>query len=88
MQNPTAFEVGRESLRPFIVAVRHADAERWPPGSDAALQEARERYCEGTHEMCQGRDGKTIIQYLIPRKEPVPARDLPWAGPPMAEEAA
>lgn len=80
MQKTTAFEIGRESLRPFIVAVKHVCADGWPPAAGAALLEARERYCEGTHEMVQGRDGQTIIQYLIPRKTPVGPRDFPWAG--------
>lgn len=79
----TVFTVGREALRPFIVAVKRHD--RWPFEYEPALAEAREAYCAGTHEMCQGRDGQTIIQYLIPRKVPVPPRPFPMA---MIRESA
>lgn len=66
------FIVGRPELRPFIVAVRRN--YYWPPEYYDALVAARAAYCAGTHEMCQGRDGDVIIQYLIPRKERVEKR--------------
>ena len=70
---PTEFAVGREELRRHIVAVKQS-FRAWPDKYDAALSIASKLYEAGTHEMCQGREGATIIQYLIPRKRPVGPR--------------
>lgn len=77
MNARTVFTVGREALRPFIVAVKRG--ARWPDEFEPALERARADYCSGTHEMCQGREGPTIIQYSIPRKAPVAPRPFPVA---------
>lgn len=56
---------GRPELEKFIVALKHVN-EPWDNSSEE-LRKARQRFEAGTHEMCQGRDGDTIIQYSIPR---------------------
>lgn len=56
---------GRPEMEKYVVATKHAN-ESWD-NSRTELREARQRYEAGTHEMAQGRDGDTIIQYLIPR---------------------
>lgn len=73
---PDEFKIGREELRKYIVAVKRFD---WPVEYDKALSIARRLYEAGTHEMCQGRDGPMIIQYLIPRNVPVRLREFPMA---------
>lgn len=60
-------ELGRASLRPFIVSYRHAHAG-WPEKDRKALARARQAYDAGTHIMIQGRDGIWIIQYLWKRE--------------------
>lgn len=84
-------EIGRPELRDFIVAtkpvgafpqpdIEQPDGQRfWPKPFDAALRRARELYCAGTHEMAQARAEGHVIQYLIPRKTPVPPRPFPVA---------
>lgn len=56
---------GRPELRQYIVAKKSASGE-WDNNS-SSIKEMRALFERGTHEMCQGRDGDTIIQYLIPR---------------------
>jgi len=56
---------GRPELEKYIVATKHGN-DGWDHAMPE-LRQARQRYEAGTHEMCQGRDGDTIIQYLIPR---------------------
>lgn len=56
---------GRPELRPYIVASRAAMSD-WDLDSPEIVK-ARQDYMRGTHEMVQGRDGDTIIQYSIPR---------------------
>lgn len=56
---------GRPELEQYVVATKRAN-EPWD-NSTAELRQCRARYEAGTHEMCQGRDGDTIIQYSIPR---------------------
>ena len=58
--------LGRVSLRKYIVAYRSIYGD-WPREFREALADARKKFDAGTHEMCQGRDGQHIIQYLIPR---------------------
>lgn len=84
-------QIGREELRPFIVAVKSTDhfpvadndqpdGQRfWPVEFDDELAAARARYCDGTHEMVQGRADGMTIQYLLPRKAAVPPRPFPMA---------
>ena len=61
---------GRPELEQYIVATKNAD-ESWPIDSEE-LAVCRAQFEAGTHEMCQGRDGDTIIQYSIPRATPQP----------------
>ena len=56
---------GRPELEKFIVATKASD-EQWNNNAPE-LQQCRARYEAGTHEMCQGRDGDTILLYSIPR---------------------
>jgi hypothetical protein len=56
---------GRPELEKYIVATKNA-VDPWD-NSLTELQQARARYEAGTHEMCSGRDGDTIILYSIPR---------------------
>jgi hypothetical protein len=56
---------GRPELEKFAVARKNVN-ESWDNNS-VELINARSSYEAGTHEMCQGRDGDTIIQYSIPR---------------------
>lgn len=61
---------GRPELEQYIAASKHAN-EPWN-NSSPELRMARARYEAGTHEMCQGRDGDTILLYTIPRAVPDP----------------
>ena len=71
---PSEFEnLGRPELRKYIVAYRHV-ARDWPYDMREALRNARRKFDAGTHEMCQGREGAIIIQYLIPRMVPCKPR--------------
>jgi len=65
-------ELGRPELRKYILSVRHSDNPQWPVADKDKLASARLKHDAGTHEMCQGRDGKWIIQYLILRTNPAP----------------
>ena len=66
-------ELGRAELRKYIIA--HTRADRgWSIFQQTILEDARKKYDAGTHEMCQGRDGRIIIQYLIPRLIPTKPR--------------
>jgi hypothetical protein len=56
---------GRPELEQFIAATKNVN-DPWD-NSKPELRQARARYEAGTHEMCQGRDGDTIILYSIPR---------------------
>lgn len=69
-------DLGRASLRKYIISVRHADNPcTWPLGDRAAIERARHLYELGTHEMFQGRDKRGwIIQYLQARKVPTTPR--------------
>jgi hypothetical protein len=61
---------GRPELEQYIAATKHA-SEPWD-NTSAELRQARSRYEAGSHEMCQGRDGDTILLYTIPRAVPEP----------------
>lgn len=65
--------LGREELREHIISYKLVDAA-WPAADFDKINKARMQYDAGTHEMCQGRDGGTLILYLIPRKHPTQPR--------------
>lgn len=68
-------DLGRPELRKFMVAHRHVDAPVWPMDFEAKILDARRKYEEGTHEMCQGRDVRGyFVLYLIPRRVRTGAR--------------
>ena len=66
---------GRPELRIFAVSRTRAGDE-WPATDWATIQRARFEYDAGKVEMCQGRDGDWIIQYVIPRLKPI--KRLPY----------
>lgn len=66
-------EIGREELRPYIVAVTVA-GQAWSPRDRKAILSARMRYDQGLDEMCTGRDGAFLILYSIPRIKRVEPR--------------
>lgn len=61
--------LGRPELQKYIIAYRYAFLD-WAASDEPKLADARKKFDAGTHEMCQGRDGDIIIQYLIPRLVP------------------
>jgi hypothetical protein len=63
---------GRPEMRKYVVAKKQA-MEDWN-NTDPDIAFARAAYEAGTHEMCSGRDGDTILLYSIPRtkKDPRP----------------
>ena len=65
--------LGRPEMRKYLVSARPATGE-WPIADRDIINQSRELYKLGTHEMCQGRDRDWIILYLIPRKQPVQPR--------------
>lgn len=67
--------LGRERLQRFVVAVKKDGLPGWPDRFTEAIRDARRKYDEGTHEMCQGLnpDGWVIL-YLIPRQKKVSKR--------------
>ena len=67
------YTLGHPELRKYIIAYRHVFRD-WPKTSQEVLRDARQKFDAGTHEMCQGRDGDYIIQYLIPRLKPCKER--------------
>lgn len=69
----TSIELGKPELRKYIVAYRHI-ARPWPYHLRDALQDARQKFDAGTHEMVQGRTESYVIQYLIPRIVPCEPR--------------
>lgn len=54
--------LGRPELRQFIVDTKHVSSA-WP----RVAQMIYDAYDAGTVDVCQGRDGDTIILYAIPR---------------------
>ena len=73
-------DLGRESMRRFIVSARHSSFSTWPAQDEAKIQAARDKYEAGTHEMAQGRDRDWFVQYCIPRKVRTGARKFFIAG--------
>lgn len=72
-------DLGRQELRKYIVAYRIAD-RGWTSFQQEILEDARRKFDAGTHEMCQGRDGRYILQYLIPRLIPCGRRNFFGSG--------
>lgn len=60
------YQFGKESLRPFIVAVTPAGTA-WD-NLDPKIEKARKDYDDGKIEMMTGRDGDTMILYGFPKK--------------------
>lgn len=64
---------GRQELRAYIVSRTKAGAG-WPLADLSKIMTARRDYDAGLVEMCTGRDGKFLILYSIPRKQPTDSR--------------
>jgi hypothetical protein len=60
--------IGNPKLQNRIVSIRHCETPDWPLADTDKIKRARQLYDDGTHEMCQGREGEWFILYLIPRK--------------------
>lgn len=67
-------DLGKDSMRKYIVSIRHVDSSVWPREDQIKIDDARNMWEAGTHEMCQGRDRGWFILYLIPRKQRTGAR--------------
>lgn len=67
--------LGKPGLQFFVVAVKRDGDDVWPDRFTEAIEKARIRYDNGTHEMCQGlhQDGWVVL-YCIPRRKPVEYR--------------
>jgi hypothetical protein len=63
---------GRPELRKFLVATRTSE-QQWD-NDEPDIQIARHQYEAGTHEMCTGFDGDTVLLYSIPRASPATPR--------------
>jgi len=64
-------EYGPEHMRKYIVSTcktwgRGRNGLRWNNAGD--VLDARLKYTEGTHTLCQGRDKNTLILYCIPNR--------------------
>jgi hypothetical protein len=66
--------LGNPALVKHIISVRHVSESGWPLRDYDQIERARELYDAGTHEMCQGRSGSWIIQYLWKRRRPTKPR--------------
>lgn len=56
---------GRPEMRKYLIASKSVD-DQWD-NADISIADARQKYERGTHEMTTGRDGDTLLLYLIPR---------------------
>lgn len=61
---------GRPELRKYLVASKFVD-EQWD-NLDISILDARQKFENGTHDMATGRDGDTLLLYLIPRAKVQP----------------
>jgi hypothetical protein len=62
--------LGKPGMERFVVAVKKV-THNWPVQFMNAIHDARRKYDNGTHEMCQEtRADGWVIQYLVPRKNP------------------
>lgn len=59
--------IGNPKLKHRIVSIRHSMTD-WPLADLEKINRARKLYDDGTHEICQGREGDWFILYCIPRK--------------------
>lgn len=75
IQSPT--EVGRESLRPFIISIRRVGEWGWPLQDREAIVQARKDHDAGLSDMFQAHENGLIIQYNKPRRRRDYAR-RPW----------
>ena len=62
---------GRPSLQPHIISRCLAERGYWPAEDADILINHKRLHDQGRVTMCQGRDGRWIIQYAIPMKSPV-----------------
>lgn len=67
-------DLGKDYFRKYIVSVRHCENPLWPWADQDKIEDARNKYEAGTHEMCQGRDRDWFVLYCIPRKKRCGAR--------------
>ena len=58
--------IGRPSMRPYIIAVR-LKGHSWAATDGPAIRKAHIRYDAGEVEICQGVDATHDILYMIPR---------------------
>ncbi|WP_353640762.1 helix-turn-helix domain-containing protein [Mesorhizobium sp. WSM2239] len=66
-------ELGREHVRPFVIAIKRCGHE-WGDEFADVLTDARRKFDRGTHEMTQSIDQGWVVQYLIPRRNPTNPR--------------
>ena len=64
---------GRPELEAFLVARIKPGGTSWD-NDDVDIARARQRFCDGTHDLATGRDGRWLLLYSIPLKKVVPAR--------------
>jgi hypothetical protein len=74
--------LGRSGWERYVIAVKE-NGEQWPAKFSAAIHDARRKFDNGTHIMCQEkRSDGWVVQYLIPRKiklqYPVPFFSRNW----------
>ena len=68
-----------DKMKKYVIATRNVHAKGWDE-NDPAIIKARYDYDAGKIEMCQGRQGDTLILYAIPRKKKAENRK-PWFHP-------
>lgn len=62
--------LGKPGMESYVIAVKKI-TYNWPVQFMNAIHNARRKYDDGTHEMCQEtRSDGWIVLYLIPRKHP------------------
>lgn len=59
--------LGQEWCRKHTIAIKHCQNPYWPKASDLKIEDARNKYEAGTHEMLTARDGDWFILYCVPR---------------------
>ena len=64
---------GRPEMHIYLVARMKPGASGWD-NEDGSIALARQRYCDGTHDMATGRDGRWLLLYSIPLKKAISAR--------------
>jgi hypothetical protein len=67
--------LGRHPYQQFVIAAKRAGCG-WPDKYDHVLQDAREKFDRGTHDMFQANSKGWVIQYLIPLRSPVSPRNF------------